>query len=111
MEKRRYKSIAETTMTFNTNQCVFCGMMALIRGHHIVPKSVGGKTIVPTCEMCESFIHKNWSHKELRDSYNTVESILENEKFQKFLKWRVKQPAETVFKSKTGKFRDRGKYS
>jgi len=91
-------------------KCVFCEMTTLTRGHHIIPKSKGGTTIVSTCETCESFIHKTWTHNELRDVYNNVEIIVENEKFQKFLKWRWKQPATAVFKSSLGKMRDKNKY-
>ncbi len=92
-------------------ECVFCKMTAFTRGHHVVPKSKGGETIVPTCETCESFIHKTWSHNELRDIYNTVESILATEKFQKFLKWRRKQPPTVVFHSDRGWERCKKKYS
>lgn len=97
-------------MAAEIKQCVFCKVETLTRGHHMIPRSKGGDVIVPTCETCESFIHKTWTHNELRDVYNTVESILQTEKFQKFLKWRLKQPATVLFKSSPGKFRDRNKY-
>ena len=97
-------------MAAEVNRCVFCGLTTLTRGHHMIPRSKGGEIIVPSCETCESFIHKTWTHNELRDIYNTVESILNNEKFQKFLKWRLKQPATVLFKSSAGKFRDKNKY-
>lgn len=90
--------------------CSFCGMKAPVNMHHIVPKSVGGKDTVPTCKVCEDYIHSTWSHKELRDKFNTIESILESEVFQKFLKWRRKQPASTIFKSNPGKYRDKNPY-
>jgi 5-methylcytosine-specific restriction endonuclease McrA len=92
------------------HQCAFCGLITATRGHHVVPKSKGGTNIVQTCETCESFIHKTWTHNELRDVYNTVDSILATEKFQKFLKWRKKQDITTLFKSKRGKYRDRNPY-
>lgn len=92
------------------DKCQFCGIVTHTRGHHVIPKSKGGTTIVPTCETCESYIHKTWTHNQLRDIYNSVEAILSNEGFQKFLKWRRKQPAETLFKSSRGKFRDKNPY-
>jgi len=98
-------------MTAEINKCAFCGMMTFTRGHHVVPKSKGGTEIVPTCETCESYIHKTWSHNQLRDTYNSVEVILADEGFQKFLKWRRKQPATTLFKSDPGRNRDKRKYS
>jgi hypothetical protein len=97
-------------MVAKINNCIFCGLPTLTRGHHIIPKSKGGEITVPACETCESFIHKNWSHNELRDVYNTVESILQTEKFQKFLKWRLKQLPMVLFKSDRAKFRDKNKY-
>ena len=97
-------------MVTEVNTCEFCGLPALTRGHHVVPKSKGGNTTIPTCETCESFIHKTWTHNELRDTYNSVESILESSKFQSFLKWRRKQPPTAIFKSSRGKFRDKNKY-
>lgn len=98
-------------MATEVTECVFCGMTTFTRGHHVIPKSKGGKTIVPTCETCESYIHKTWTHNELRDTYNSVEVILANVGFQKFLKWRLKQPPTALFKSDPGKYRDKKKYS
>jgi uncharacterized Zn finger protein len=97
-------------MAAEMNKCEFCGLPSLTRGHHVIPKSKGGDTIVLTCETCESFIHKTWTHNELRDVYNTIESILQTEQFQRFLKWRLKQPPTVLFKSERGKFRDKNKY-
>lgn len=98
-------------MSAEVNECAFCGMTTHTRGHHVIPRSKGGKTIVQTCETCESYIHKTWSHNELRDTYNSVDTILANEGFQKFLKWRRKQPATALFKSDPGKYRDKRKYT
>jgi hypothetical protein len=97
-------------MTAEVNKCVFCGLTTFTRGHHIIPRSKGGETTVATCETCESYIHKTWTHNELRDTYNSVEVILANEGFQKFLKWRRKQPSTALFKSQPGKFRDKHPY-
>lgn len=92
-------------------KCQFCGITTDVREHHIVPKAKGGKITVSTCEVCESYIHKTWDHNMLRDVYNSIDSILSDSGFQKFLKWRRKQPPETVFKSSPGKYRNKRKYS
>ena len=97
-------------MSSEIDKCVFCNLTTLTRGHHIIPKSKNGKITVPTCQTCEGFIHSTWSHNELRDTYNNIETILNNEKFQKFLKWRLKQPTTVIFKSSAGKTRDKNKY-
>ncbi len=93
--------------------CELCGMHEpyYLRDHHLTPRSKGGKETARVCETCESFIHKTWTHNELRDIYNTVGVITSSEKFLKFLKWRRKQPPSTLFRSKTGKHRDKRKYS
>jgi hypothetical protein len=77
----------------------------------LIPRSKGGISTIDCCETCENFCHKSWSHNELRDTYNNVETILADEKFQNFLKWRRKQSPETTFRSDIGKFRKKGKYS
>ncbi len=46
-----------------------------------MPRCKGGTEIVPTCHSCEDFIHKTWSHNELRDTFNSVESILADARF------------------------------
>jgi hypothetical protein len=93
------------------NNCEFCGMETYTQDHHLTPKCKGGKEIAKTCPTCEGYIHSTWSHVQLRDIYNSVEAILANDGFQKFLKWRRKQSTTTLFKSDTGKFRDKRKYS
>lgn len=81
--------------------CVFCNRDVPTRGHHIIPKCKGGKEIVSACESCESWIHNRWTHNELRDIYNNVTTIVENEEFKNFLKWLRKQNPASVFKSQT----------
>lgn len=91
--------------------CVFCKMEgAPTRGHHIVPRCKGGKKTVPACKTCETFIHARWSHNELRDTFNNVETILAAEPFQKFLKWRLKQPASSSFSSTRHQTRSKHPY-
>jgi hypothetical protein len=93
-----------------TESCVFCKREIPTRGHHVVPRCKGGTEIVPACHSCEDFIHKTWSHNELRDTFNTVESILADARFQKFLKWLHKQQGTAFFRSQRGRTRRPGKY-
>jgi hypothetical protein len=89
-----------------TNECcAFCGRLVSTNGHHVVPRCKGGTQIVPTCRSCEDFIHKTWSHNELRDTFNTIEGILADARFQRFLKWLHKQQGGAVFWSR----RNRGR--
>jgi hypothetical protein len=91
-------------------QCVFCQRKVPTRGHHVVPRCKGGREIAPTCHSCEDFIHKTWTHNELRDVFNTVEKIRTDERFQKFLRWLHKQKTATVFKSRRNRARANHKY-
>lgn len=90
--------------------CVFCKRDVPTRGHHLIPRCKGGTEIVPTCESCENFIHGNWSHLELRDNYNTVDKILNSDKFIKFSAWLLKQNELIVFKTCKNRSRTKNKY-
>jgi hypothetical protein len=67
--------------------CAFCKREVPRRGHHVVPRCKGGRDIASTCHSCEDFIYKTWTHNELRDTFNTVEKIKSDRRFQKFLRW------------------------
>lgn len=98
-------------MIETVDKCGLCGLEVKTRKHHLIPRSRGGTATIDCCETCENFCHKTWSHNELRDIYNTVDLIRTSEKFMKFLKWRLKQPPETLFKSARGCDRCKRKYS
>jgi glutaredoxin-related protein len=93
-------------------QCAFCGRIGEpgTHGHHVVPRCKKGTVVVQTCGACGSFIHKTWSHNELRDVYNTVEIIQADERFKTFLKWRLKQKSGLKFKTERRNGRDKGKF-
>jgi 5-methylcytosine-specific restriction enzyme A len=91
-------------------KCVFCRRSVQTRRHHIVPECKGGRETVPTCQTCEDFIHKTWSHNQLRDEFNTVEKILADERFQKFLAWLRKQKVTTYFPSDRNRKRTKHPY-
>lgn len=90
--------------------CSFCQRPVPTREHHIVPRCKGGKQTVPACVSCEDFIHKTWTHNQLRDTYNTVASILADAGFQRFLKWLYKQPITVVQRSARNSNRSAHRY-
>jgi len=98
-------------MIVERNKCEFCEMETFTRRHHLIPRAKNGKETTDTCPTCEGWIHSRWTHNQLRDIYNSVDVILSDEGFQKFLKWRRKQTATVLFKSDPGKFRDKRKYT
>lgn len=95
-----------------SDQCVFCKRINVPKthGHHIIPKSKGGKETQPTCGACGSFIHATWTNNELRDEYNTVEKILNDDRFKRYLKWIQKQPSTVHFRTVRNNEKARGKY-
>ena len=59
--------------------------------HHLVPKCRGGNVTETVCADCHGTIHAFFSNKELERNYNTVESLLANERFDKAIKFLSKQ--------------------
>ncbi|CAM9438962.1 unnamed protein product, partial [Ectocarpus fasciculatus] len=50
------------------------------------PKDVLNQTIL-VCRMCHSTIHRFFTNKELALEYNTLDSLVEDERIQKYAKW------------------------
>lgn len=90
--------------------CALCQLPAPTRQHHLIPRCKKGTETIPCCFTCENFLHRQWNHNQLRDTYNNIETILEDKGFQKFLRWRRKQPPTVLFKSDKSKYRDKNKY-
>src|SRR3974390_514454 len=80
--------------------CAFCDRQGPTPGNPVVQRSQGGRDIAPTCHSCEDFIHKTWTHNELRDKFNTVEKIQGDPRFQKFLRWLYKQQEGAFFRTR-----------
>jgi len=64
--------------------------------HHLVPKSKNGRITIKICCNCGDMLHDFFSNKALRDNFNTIESIVSNEKVQKWIKWIRKKPGFSV---------------
>ncbi len=92
------------------DECAFCLRAVKTRKHHVVPRCKGGKETVPACQTCEDFIHKTWTHNQLRDEVNTAEKILADPRFQRFLAWLSKQQRTACFPSDRNKGRTRHPY-
>jgi hypothetical protein len=89
----------------NHDNCTLCGRATKLTFHHLIPKTCHSnkwfkknfsqqemKTRgIYLCRQCHSFIHRQFSAKELGRSYNTLEALLQDNKIQKFLVWVRKQ--------------------
>lgn len=62
--------------------------------HHLKPHCKKSKEFVWMCKDCADQVHELFTNNELRDIYNTLESLLANEKVQKWVKWVRKKPSE-----------------
>jgi hypothetical protein len=65
---------------------------------------------VPTCRDCEDFIHRTLTHRELRDSFPTVEAMQAYEPYQRFLIWLRKQHPTTRFRTARSRHRGSDRY-
>ena len=87
------------------NTCALCGTRHRITFHHLIPKSCHRnkwfrKNFAKTdmkergiwvCRRCHSFIHKQFSEKQLGRELNTLERLLSNDKMEAFIQWARKQ--------------------
>ena len=66
-----------------------------ISRHHLVPKSKGGTfgDTIMIHNICHQKIHSLFTEKELKETYNTPETLRAHEEMWKFIKWvRKKDP-------------------
>jgi hypothetical protein len=91
--------------------CILCEReVPFLTDHHIVPKSRGGKDLVAICRDCHRQLHALFENKVLESDLNTVEAIIANDSFVKYLKWVDKRPFGAVHKAKRAKdSRSRGR--
>lgn len=70
--------------------CFICGRITpprYIEKHHLIPKSRKGKETILVCNNCGNQLHHLFSNKEMEKTYNTLETILADERVQKWIKW------------------------
>lgn len=94
-------------------KCPLCDR-DLIRGpsidkHHLIPKTCGGKDAELCHRVCHSKIHKTFDEKQLRDNYNTWDSLRNHEDIAKFIKWISKKEPEFNTQHKDSTSRRRGR--
>jgi len=86
------------------NECLLCRReVPELTGHHIVPKSRGGRELIAICKDCHKQLHAMFDNKALEEELNTEESILLNEKFVNYLKWIRRRPFGAAHKARRSK--------
>lgn len=85
--------------------CWLCGRPtgATIVWHHPVPKSRGGRDVVPMHPICQQTLTVNFTNSELQRHAMDVESLLANPAVRKFVDWVAKKDPDftaTISKKK-----------
>lgn len=83
--------------------CPLCNRLSYYASdHHLIPKCRGGKSndTVLICQDCHSCIHALFSNKQLEDEFNSVDSLLGNERFAGAVKFISKQDPTRRIKTK-----------
>ena len=73
--------------------CWLCGRPtgATIVWHHPVPKSRGGRDVVPMHPICQQTLTANFTNSELQRHGMDVEGLLANPNVRKFVDWVAKK--------------------
>ena len=65
----------------------------VLEKHHLIPKSRKNKkkrtikNTIKVCVDCGDQLHQLFTNKEMEKTYNTIETILEDERIQKWIDW------------------------
>ena len=84
--------------------CALCGAAGWITFHHLIPRSCHKNkwfkknftrsdmhSGIHICRRCHSFLHRQFSEKQLGRDLNTLEKLLSHEMVVRFVTWASKQ--------------------
>lgn len=74
-------------------QCWLCSrpLGKTIARHHSVPKSRGGRDVVPMHPICQQTLIANFTNSELQRHASDVEALLANPNVRRFVDWVAKK--------------------
>ncbi|BFM08843.1 hypothetical protein [Halioxenophilus aromaticivorans] len=93
----------------SADRCALCGAQHTLTFHHLIPRSqhknkwfrknfdltdMRERGII-LCRSCHSFIHKQFSEKQLGREFNSLADLLANEAVQRHIIWAKKQAARS----------------
>ncbi len=75
--------------------CALCGreLGRRVERHHVVPKSKGGREVVPVHPICHRKIHKVFSNTELA-AFASLEPIKDVPEMARFIRWLARKPPD-----------------
>ncbi|MCQ2029661.1 hypothetical protein [Stutzerimonas zhaodongensis] len=90
--------------------CELCRRQTPLTRHHLIPKSLHGKTYVRkrfgreeritatlwVCRPCHNQIHRLFSEKELALDFNSRDALLADERLRTFVDWLSTKPGGFV---------------
>ncbi|MBY4897220.1 HNH endonuclease [Cupriavidus sp. AU9028] len=85
--------------------CPLCGR-PLVAGpsvdlHHPVPRSRGGREVVPMHRICHQKIHSVFTEAELEQQYYDMERLRGHPAIADFIRWIARKPPEYFDRSRT----------
>lgn len=72
--------------------------------HHLVPKCRGGKETLTLCRDCHRAIHECFPNKDLEREYNTVETLMADDRMRRMVGYIARQDGRVKFHGKNRKW-------
>ncbi len=88
-------------MTDPGDPCALCGRLRNLTFHHLIPRTCHSNKWfkknfervdmqsrgIDLCRHCHTFLHQQFSEKQLGRTFNTLEVLLADERVQRFVQW------------------------
>lgn len=79
--------------TESLHTCALCErQVSRVTRHHLIPKSEGGREVVPLCQPCHKTLHSFFTNRTLLTELHTIESLRAEPEIARYLGWIRKQP-------------------
>lgn len=93
LKRRREQDLGQAR---DAPRCALCNRLlgAKAEWHHVIPKSRGGREVVPVHPICHRAIHATLSEAELERDYPSMADLRAHPAIAKFLIWVADKPAD-----------------
>ncbi|MCS6834907.1 MAG: HNH endonuclease [Anaerolineae bacterium] len=79
------------------SQCALCERwVSQVSRHHLIPKSLGGREVVPLCATCHKTLHSFFYNVTLSKELHSLEALRAQEDVARYLAWVRKQPDRAI---------------